>query len=206
MAERPTSSPESLGRRLMSGSVWMIAMRWSMRLLGLVSTAILARLLTPEDFGLVAMSAFAVGFIEVFSQLGVELVLIRHPNPQRRHYDTAWTFNLLTGLILGGLMVLVAPLAAAYFEEPRVEQVLWVLAAAPLVKGAVNIGIVDFRRDLRFAKDFQYHFITRIAATPAFVSVYDERPARSVERSRRHLGGPPTHSVVELGLRRRQEL
>ena len=164
MAENPTSSTESLGRRLMSGSVWMIAMRWSMRLLGLVSTAILARLLTPEDFGLVAMAAIAVGFIEVFSQLGVELALIRHPNPQRRHYDTAWTFNLLTGVILGGLMVVVAPLAAAFFDEPRVAPVLWVLAVAPLVKGAANIGIVDFRRNLQFAKDFQYNFITRIAA------------------------------------------
>ncbi len=163
MAENDTRSTKSLGSRLMSGSVWMIAMRWSMRLLGLVSTAILARLLTPEDFGLVAMAAIAVGLVEVFSQIGVELALIRHPNPQRRHYDTAWTFNLLTGLILGGLMVLVAPLAAAFFEEPRVEPVLWVLAAAPLVRGAVNIGIVDFRRDLRFAKDFQYNFITRIA-------------------------------------------
>ncbi len=164
MAGNDTESTKSLGSRLMSGSVWMIAMRWGMRLLGLASTAILARLLTPEDFGLVAMATIAVGFIEVFSQLGVELALIRHPNPQRRHYDTAWTFNLLIGVILGALMVLVAPLAADFFEEPRVEQVLWVLAAAPLVKGAVNIGIVDFRRDLKFAKDFQYNFITRLAA------------------------------------------
>jgi len=148
----------------MSGSVWMIAMRWSMRLLGLVSTAILARLLTPEDFGLVAMSAIAVGFIEIFSQLGVELALIRHPNPQRRHYDTAWTFNILTGLFLGAVMVLVAPYAVAYFGEPRVEPVLWVLALAPLIKGAVNIGTVDFRKDLQFSKDFQFNFIPRIAA------------------------------------------
>jgi O-antigen/teichoic acid export membrane protein len=164
MAEDQKKSNQNLGGKLMSGSIWMIAMRWSMRLLGLVSTAILARLLTPEDFGLVAMSAIAVGFIEIFSQLGVELALIRHPNPQRRHYDTAWTFNILTGLFLGAVMVLVAPYAAAYFGEPRVEPVLWVLALAPLIKGAVNIGTLDFRKDLQFSKDFQFNFIPRIAA------------------------------------------
>jgi O-antigen/teichoic acid export membrane protein len=164
MADEKKKSAQTLGSKLMSGSVWMIAMRWGMRLLGLVSTAVLARLLTPEDFGLVAMAAIAVGFIEVFSQLGVELALIRHPNPQRRHYDTAWTFNILIGLVLGAIMVLIAPLAAAYFDEPRVEPVLWLLSAAPLIKGAVNIGTVDFRRDLRFNKDFQFNFYPRIAA------------------------------------------
>ena len=49
------------------GSAWMIAMRWTIRLIGVVSTIILARLLTPEDFGIVAIAMLIVSFVEVMA-------------------------------------------------------------------------------------------------------------------------------------------
>ena len=59
--ERPESSIRA-GRELARGSAWMIGMRWAIRGVGLVSTIILARLLAPDDFGVVAMAMVAVAF------------------------------------------------------------------------------------------------------------------------------------------------
>ena len=70
-------------RQIFSGAAWTIAARWAIRGLGLVSTLILARLLTPADFGVVAMAMFVVGMIEAFGDTGLTYYIIRHPDPRR---------------------------------------------------------------------------------------------------------------------------
>ena len=78
-------------RHLVRGSAWMIGMRWAVRGLGLVSTVILARLLTPEDFGIVAMAMVVIAMLEVFTHFGTDLALLRRQELSRDYYDSAWT-------------------------------------------------------------------------------------------------------------------
>ncbi len=138
-------------------------MRWSMQLMGLISTVILARLLSPEDFGLIAMAMIFVGFLDVFADIGVDSAVLRHPDPQRAHYDTAWTMQFIIGLTIGLALFLLAPLAAWYFDDLRVQLIIQWLAIVPIIKGMENIGVVDFRRELHFSKDFRYNFTARAA-------------------------------------------
>src|SRR5678816_3414499 len=84
------------GRSMAIGSGWMVAMRWVVRGIGLVSTMILARLLAPHDFGLVAKAMLVIGMLEIMAETGQRLAIIRHSNPTRAHYDTAWTCLLYT--------------------------------------------------------------------------------------------------------------
>ncbi len=70
--------PGATTARCSGGSVWMIALRWSIRLTGLVSTIVLARLLVPADFGIVAMAMVVVGMLEILNQTGQKLAIIRH--------------------------------------------------------------------------------------------------------------------------------
>ena len=64
MTDRLTpAAPASLTGVLLQGTAWMVAMRWGMSILGLISTTVLARLLTPEDFGLVAIAGAVIGLI-----------------------------------------------------------------------------------------------------------------------------------------------
>lgn len=162
---------QSYGGRLIKGAFLMVLMRWSMRLMGLVSVTILARLLTPEDFGVAGMATVAVALLKVLMDLGVDLAVIRHPNPSRSYYDTAWTFQLLTGLLVGGLMFLTAGLVAAYFREPRLVPVMQVLSAAPVLSGLSNIGIANFRRDLSFGRDLAFNLSTKLASVVVAISV-----------------------------------
>lgn len=146
---------------MVRGSIWTIGLRWSMRFAGVVSTIILARLLTPADFGIVAIAMLVVGTIEVFGQTGQRLALIRHEAPTRQHYDAAWTISLIVGFALAVTILLLAPFTQSYFQEPAAIVVMQALALRALIGGAENIGVVEFRRNLRFDRVFQFGMIAK---------------------------------------------
>ncbi len=148
--------PANLERHVATGSAWTVSVRWASRLTGLVSTIVLARLLTPADYGVVAIAMVIVATIEVFNQTGQQLAIIRLPHPTREHYDAAWTIFIILSTILGTAIWLAAPLAQIYFHEPRAAAVVKVLAFRTFLGGFENIGVVDFQRNLQFHKVFQY--------------------------------------------------
>lgn len=160
----PGEKTGSLKAHMLKGSAWMVAMRWSIRGIGLVSTVIMARLLTPADFGIVAMAMLVVGFLEVLSSFGIDLALIRNTEAQRSHFDTAWTFKILQGLMVALIIVALTPAMVAYFSEERLTPVAWLLALAVFINGFENIGIVAFRKELDFARDFKFAVITKLSS------------------------------------------
>src|SRR5438045_9732630 len=126
-AEAGTSA-KSASWHLIRGTKWQVALRWSVRLTGVMSTIVLARLLTPADYGVVAIATIILGGIEIFSQVGLYNAVIRHPSPTREHYDSVWTLTFLLGLVLALLVLAATPLTVFYFHEPRAAPVLMVLA------------------------------------------------------------------------------
>lgn len=151
MSEKPTFE---LRAAVLKGAAWSVALRWTMRLLSLVSTVILARMLMPADFGLVAMAMLVVAFVEAWLSFGLGTALIQNQNATREHYDTAWTLRILQSVVVAGGIAAAAPLAAAYYNEPRVTSVLWVLCPALILSGFSNVGVVAFRKELEFHKEF----------------------------------------------------
>ena len=84
----------SIGQRVLASTLWLAAWRWTARLMGVVSIVILARLLLPEDFGIVATGMVVVAFFDILIDLGTDRYLIRLSDPRREDYDTAWTLRL----------------------------------------------------------------------------------------------------------------
>lgn len=148
--------PRDLGLRMAKGAAWMIALRFAVRGIGLVSTAVLARLLAPEDFGLVALAMMVVALLEVLGEFNFEVALLRDQHAKRSHYDTAWTLTLLRGILVAGLLLLLAQPAAIFFGDSRLATVLSVLSIAAVIHGFANIGTVEFRRELHFHREFIY--------------------------------------------------
>jgi len=138
-------------------------MRWSDRLIGLVSMIVLARLLVPADFGIVAMSSVVVGLVDVLLDLGVNVALIHNQEADRADYDTAWTLRLLQAALAGAVIFLGAPFAADYYHNEEVADVLRVMAASVFIAGLENIGIVAFQKHLEFGSDFRFFFYKRVA-------------------------------------------
>jgi O-antigen/teichoic acid export membrane protein len=140
----------------------MVGMRWAIRSAGLVSTVILARVLTPQDFGIVAMSSLVYGLLMICSEMGAVQLLLRSGETDRQAYDTAWTIGLIQACLLAILMAIAAYPAALYFKEPRLVDVMQVVAAGSVLHGLNNIGVVMFRRDLEFRKDFVLGFFSKV--------------------------------------------
>lgn len=145
------------------GAVLVVAMRWTDRLIGLVSTLILARLLVPEDFGIVAMASIVVGLIDTLLDLGVGSALVQNKHAGREEFDTAWTCRLLQAAFAALIIWLAAPFSAEYFRDSRVIDVIKVMALPVLIGGFENIGIVAFQKNMEFGRDFQFFFFRRVA-------------------------------------------
>lgn len=154
----------NLGRRVAKGATWVALLRFSVRSIGLVSTIILARLLVPQDFGLVALAMMTVALLDTMAQFGFESALVRDQKAGRAHYDTAWTLAVLRGLCTALVLVAAAEPIARFYEDDRLETILYVLALIPVVQGFRNVGIVNFQKNLHFRKEFQLRVMMKFSA------------------------------------------
>jgi len=164
-------SASSIGARMVRGAAWMVLLRSTHSMLGFISMLILARLLVPADFGLVALGMAIVGGLVVFSEFNFGQALIQNQATKREHYDTAWTLGLLRGFVLAGLVFLLAKPCAALFGDDRLIGLVSAMALFPLIEGMTNIGVVDFRKELVFHKEFVYRFSGRLAGVITTVSL-----------------------------------
>lgn len=161
----------SILARTARGAGWVVAWRMATRLLGLVSTLVLARLLMPADFGLVALAASFAYALDACLALGVEDQIVRTHDPARALYDTAFTINLLRAVLVAAMVAAATPAVADFFDEPRLVPVLLALAVATAASGCANIGTVDFRRRLEFHAEFRLLVVPRIASIVATIVI-----------------------------------
>ena len=144
------------------GAGWIIAGRMCSRVLGIVNTIILVRLLSPADFGLVALATSLAVSLEALVSVGVNDALIRETEPDRALYDTGFTMNLLRCSFVSLAILACAVPAAQFFGDPRLTPLLLVVAGMILISGFSNIGVVEFRRNLSFDKEFVIGMVPRI--------------------------------------------
>lgn len=149
---------QTLKERAIQGTIWVFVQRASSLLLWLVRLILLARLLTPEDFGLFGIAFLAMSALESLSQTGFEAALIQKKEEINSYLDTAWTIQLLRGVVLAIILLITAPYLAAFFNEPSVTPLLRLLALSPLIRGLTNIGILYFQKELEFHKQLLFEF------------------------------------------------
>ena len=166
--------PEPLSKRVVRGGMWVFALRFTNRGLGFIRTIILARLLAPEDFGLLGIAMLAIATLETFSQTGFQAALIQKKENADSYLDTAWTVSAIRGGLLFLILFFSAPLVATFFNSPQATLVIKVIAVSTLLSGFRNIGIIFFQKDLEFNKQFSYELSATlvdltIAITLAFM-------------------------------------
>lgn len=153
---------ENIGGRVGIGIIWMIGARLADRSIGIISTLILARLLVPGDYGLVAMATAIGAILDLLGAFSFDLALIQNPNSGRKQYDTVWTFNVIFGVFCGASLIALAEPAAGFYAEPRLAAVMYALSVSYFLNAFTNVGLVSFRKDLTFDKEFQYIFRRRL--------------------------------------------
>lgn len=138
-----------------SGIKWIGSYRMVMRLLSIGRTAILARLLTPAQFGVFGVATIVLGLLEIFTETGINVFLIQQSkaNALSKYLNTAWVISIFRGLIITFLIILTAPLVVAFFRSPASLPVILLMSLIPLLRGFINPAIISFQRNLAFRSE-----------------------------------------------------
>lgn len=143
--------------------MWVYATNTASQLFSLTRVIILARLLSPHDFGLVGIALLVMAALDILTVTGFEQALVQKKGDIKGYLDTAWSISVVRGVILALILFGIAPFASAFFESPAVLPILRVVAISCILQGFTNIGIVYFRKELEFGKQFIYQLSGAVA-------------------------------------------
>jgi O-antigen/teichoic acid export membrane protein len=155
--------PEPLSTKVVKSGLWVFALRILNRGLGFIRTIILARLLAPEDFGILGIAMLSISTLETFSHTGFHTTLIQKKDNIESYLNTAWTVSALRGTMLFVLLFFSAPIIARFFNSSAATPVIRVIALFTLFSGLQNISILFFQKELEFHKQFIYEFAATLA-------------------------------------------
>lgn len=150
----PASPPVDLARKTLKGILWSALTFAAGKGITFLSTIILARLLTPDDFGLMALGLLAIAYIDTFGELGVGNVVIYQRNNLEEHSSVAFTLGLIVNFLLMTIGFLLASPVAAFFNEPRLVEILRALSVTLFISGLGSIHQARLNRELQFKKSF----------------------------------------------------
>lgn len=141
---------ERIAQRAARGALALAVAKPVKAVLTLGSIAVLARLLTPADFGLVAMVAVVTRFIDVFRDAGLSTATIQREGLTEAQMSSVFWLNAAISAVLAVLLLGAAPLVAWFYDEPRLVAVTAVLAIAVLLSGVSIQHRALLRRRMRF--------------------------------------------------------
>jgi len=140
----------SLAYNTLGGLFWSFSGSSSQIILQMIVLMVLARILTPEDFGVVNAATVVIGISAIFAQLGIGPAIVQHPNLNIDHIKTGFTFSLIFGICLSGLIFAFAPLISSFFRMAGLRPIIQVLSLGFLFQGASIIAKSLLQKELRF--------------------------------------------------------
>jgi O-antigen/teichoic acid export membrane protein len=149
----------------------MVVFKLLDRSIGIVSVVILAHLLGPADFGLVAMATAIIAIVELLSAFNFDMALIQSQQVTRAHYDTAWTLNVAMAAVCALLVAAAAFPAGVFYGDSRLGPIMLWLSLATWIRGFENVGVVAFRKELELNREFQLLLAKRVGVFLATISI-----------------------------------
>lgn len=136
--------------RVVTGVKWTFVSTMGKRFMALGANVVLARLLAPEDFGLVAMAGVVLGFVDLFRDLGTGAALVRQKTVNPVLQSSVFWLNLAFGITMTLSMMALSPVIAALYREPRVQPVIMVMSLSFLLSSISIVQSGVMTRKMRF--------------------------------------------------------
>lgn len=143
-------------KHAIAGFSWQTLQKIFITGLSFVKIFILARLLSPEQFGLFSLVMIALGTTESITQTGVNITILQSKQPIKYFLDTAFVIAIIRGFLIGSLMIVMGYLMGNYYNEPDLFPMIAIIALVPIIKGFINPAIVSWQKNFEFAKDSFY--------------------------------------------------
>jgi lipopolysaccharide exporter len=145
-------------KNTLSGFSWHTFLKVVITFLTLFKIAVLARLLTPTDFGLFALVMIALGLTEAATQTGINITILQSEKKIDYFLDTAWVIAIVRGFLISFIMILMGLGMSRFYQEPILIYLVPFAALVPIIKGFINPSIVLLQKELRFFHDSLYRF------------------------------------------------
>ena len=143
-------SGSSLTHRTLDGMLWTGGGKAARALLQILIIAVLSRLVSAVDFGVLSAALVVIGFSQIFARLGLGPALVQIPDLEPRHLRAAFTLSVLTSFAWAGGLWLAAPAIAAFYRIPQVEPVLRALVWMFPLSGIAVVSGSLLQRELKF--------------------------------------------------------
>jgi O-antigen/teichoic acid export membrane protein len=144
------------------GAGWNGALQLATMALSALKVVILARLLSPNDFGLFALVAVTIGTAESFTETGINPTIIQSQKSIGYFLDTAWVISIIRGLLISVVMLLAGFVMQYVYNSQQLFVLIGVASLIPLIKGLINPAIITLQKDFRFFRDSVYRLLVLI--------------------------------------------
>ena len=152
----------NIKQKAVSGMLWTAVQKYSTMIISFISGIILARLLTPEDYGAIGMLAIFMSLAEVFIDAGFGSALIQKKEPTQTDYSTVFYFNIGMSVILYSLLFIAAPAISSFYRMPILCKVLRIQGLVLFIYAFNIIQRNQIRKNLKFKKLSRITIITSI--------------------------------------------
>lgn len=155
------------------GVSWLGAFRIASRFISLGRTAIVARLITPAQFGVFGIVGIVLSITEILTETGINIFLVQKKGNIDSYISTAWIVSILRGVLITGLIIATAPLLETFFEIDNLFSYLLLASSIPFVRGFINPSVAKFVKELQFNKEFLYRVsIFTVESVVTIILVY----------------------------------
>ena len=169
--EKGKNREERLLPRVLHSGFWASFLRVLQILLTGVKLIVLARVLSPAEFGIVGIALLTVDIMVTFSNTGFQSALINKKEDITSYLNTAWTVLIIRGALLFCLIYLLAPAVQVFFGVSGAVWVVRAIGAGILLESWQNIGVIYFRKELRFDREFMFRFISTVVECSVTVTL-----------------------------------
>jgi O-antigen/teichoic acid export membrane protein len=140
----------SITNKILQSSSLLIASKMLQRFIGLVSIMILARLITPDDFAIVALTAIIIYFFDMLSNVGTEQYIIQKEHVTYQDLNTAWTIDLITKCTLWFILIISASFISDYFKKPELQSAIYIMSFLLPLNALKNPGTLLLKSELNY--------------------------------------------------------
>ncbi len=150
--DQPPSSSHEIGKKVAHNAAWNYLSFGLGKALNLVTISILAHLLTPDLFGVIALATLAIDYLSILSDFGLGAAVVQRRENIDEASNIAFTFNLLIAISLTLIVIVTAPYVAIFFREPSLTPILRWLGFGFIINAAGSVHKARLQRDLRFGR------------------------------------------------------
>lgn len=164
------SDNNSIKNKVISSLFWKFSERIGAQLVNFVVAIILARLLNPSDYGLIALITIFITISNVFVQSGFGSALIQKKDVDDLDFSSVFYFSVLISVVLYGVMFFAAPYIAQFYSEPELVMIIRVLSIVLLIYGVNTVQTAYVSKTMQFKRFFFSTLFGTLAS--AVVGIY----------------------------------